>query len=202
MKTIARHLGVRLDGHPLRAGRLPARACGRDDRRARAARGRRARRPDRRLRVPLPAGAERGERRRDPRGARARPRHLLPRRRAASRSALRARRPRQPGPGGARRGGEDRGRRRQALRRARRADDRLARDRGLQLPVPDALRGELGLVHRRARRGGREAEGRGPGALARAQELRAGDEDPDAEHRDDAVRDPRARASAASTTSR
>ena len=36
--------------------------------------------------------------------------------------------------------------------RARRADDRLARDRGLQLPVPDALRGQLGLVHRRARR--------------------------------------------------
>ena len=32
----------------------------------------------------------------------------------------------------------------EALRRARRADDRLARDRGLQLPVPDALRGQLG----------------------------------------------------------
>ena len=41
-----------------------------------------------------------------------------------------------------------------------------------------------------------------PGALARAQELGAGDEDPDAEHRDDAVRDPRAAPSAATTTSR
>ena len=39
-------------------------------------------------------------------------------------------------------------------------------------------------------------------ALPRAQELRAGDEDPDAEHRDDAARDPHAAASAASTTSR
>ena len=50
----------------------------------------------------------------------------------------------------------------------------------------------LGADRRRARR-------EGPAALARAQELGAGDEDPDAEHRDDAVRDPRARRSAGTT---
>ena len=43
---------------------------------------------------------------------------------------------------------------------ARRADDRLARDRGLQLPVPDALRGELGPVHRRPRPGRRRSSAR------------------------------------------
>ncbi len=39
-------------------------------------------------------------------------------------------------------------------------------------------------------------------ALPRAQELRAGDEDPDAEHRHDAARDPQAPGARASTTSR
>ena len=52
-----RHLGARPDGHPLRARRLPARARRRADGRE----GRRAvdgpRRPDRRLRVPLPAAS-------------------------------------------------------------------------------------------------------------------------------------------------
>ena len=57
-EDLARHLGPRADGHPLRARRLPAGARGRDDRRAGAARRRGARRPDRRLRVPLPAGAQ------------------------------------------------------------------------------------------------------------------------------------------------
>ena len=53
----SRHLGVRPDGHALRARRLPA-AVGRRDDRGQGEAGRRgARRPDRRLRVPLPAGA-------------------------------------------------------------------------------------------------------------------------------------------------
>src|SRR5581483_9781655 len=51
--------------------------------------GRRAWRPHRRLRVPLSAGAVRGERRRGAGGA-GWARHLLPRRRAAPRPALRA----------------------------------------------------------------------------------------------------------------
>ena len=40
-------------------------------------------------------------------------------------------------------------------RRARRALHHLARDRGLQLPVPDAVRGELGVARRRHRPGRR-----------------------------------------------
>ena len=53
-------------------------------------------------------------------------------------------------------GGASPHRRGRRLRRlARRALHHLAGDRGLQLPVPDALRGELGLAHRRDRRGGR-----------------------------------------------
>ena len=39
--------------------------------------------------------------------------------------------------------------------RGRRADDHLARDRGLQLPVPDAVRRVVGALHRRVGRGGR-----------------------------------------------
>ena len=73
-------------------GYQPERA-GETTRRARAASGRRARRPDRRLRVPLPAGAERGEPRRRAWSAR-RARHLLHRDRAPSRPAVRQGRPR------------------------------------------------------------------------------------------------------------
>ena len=70
--------------------------------------------------------------------------------------------------------------------------DHLAGDRGLQLPVPDAVRRVVGAVHRRGRRGGRARRRARRDDLPRAQELRAGDEDPDAEHRDDAARDPHA----------
>ena len=90
----------------------------------------------------------------------------------------------------ARRVGDARGDR--LRRRARRALHHLAGDRGLQLPVPDAVPeswawfldgvGEAA----RARAGARRDD------LPGAQELRAGDEDPDAEHRHDAARDPQA----------
>ena len=43
----------------------------------------------------------------------------------------------------------------------RRADDHLARDRGLQLPVPDAVRGVVGALRRRRRPGGQHAKERG-----------------------------------------
>ena len=74
--------------------------------------------------------------------------------------------------------------------RRRRADDHLARDRGLQLPVPDAVRRVVGAVHRRDRRGGRPRRRARRHGVPRAQELRAGDEDPHAQHRHDAARDP------------
>ena len=77
-------------------------------------------------------------------------------------------------------------------RRARRADDHLARDRGLQLPVPDAVRRLVGALHRRRRPGRDPLRRERRDALPRAQELRAGDEDPHAEHRHDAARDPHA----------
>ena len=110
---------------------------------------RRPRRPRGRLRVPLPQRALRGEPRRGARGAR-RPRHLLHRLRPAPRPPLRPRRARL-----ARRGDPQAGRRAHdrgggLRRRARRALHHLARDRGLQLPVPDALRGLAGAGSSRA----------------------------------------------------
>src|SRR5712691_6134523 len=87
-EDLARNLGARAHGHPLRAWRLPAAEGGRNDCRTRAASCRRSRRPDRRLRVPLPARAVGGEPGRGPRST-GRTRHLLPRDRPASRSALR-----------------------------------------------------------------------------------------------------------------
>src|SRR6185436_11417752 len=151
----------------------------------------RSRRPDGRLRIPLPARAECGEPRRGERGAR-RARHLLPRIRAPSRPTVRKRWPDLAGPGDARRSREADARRDRLRRRARRALHHLARDRGLQLSVSDALRGELGLVRRRNRPGGRALPGAWNPALPRAQELGAGDEDPHAQRRDDAARDPQA----------
>ena len=62
---------------------------------------------------------------------------------------------------------------RRVRRLARRALHRLAGDRGLQLPVPDALRRQLGLAHRRYRAGGRGVRAARREALPRAQELRA-----------------------------
>ena len=112
-------------------------------------------------------------------------------RRPAPRSALRPRRARHPRPATAprpcdrRRGGDFAGELGAPL-------DRLARDRGLQLPVPDAVQGELGVVRRGHRPGRRDVQGGRGRALARAQELRAGDEDPHAQHRDDAARHPHA----------
>ena len=66
-------------------------------------------------------------------------------------------------------------------------------DRGLQLPVPDPVRGVVGALHRRRRRVGASARrGTGVTRVPRAQELRAGDEDPHAQRRHDAARDPHA----------
>ena len=115
------------------------------------------------------------------------------RRRAPPRPALRQGRPRLARRRDARGGAAADARRGRLRRRARRALDRLAGDRGLQLPVPDAVRGVVGVVHRRHRR--RPPSARGStrrDALPRAQELRAGDEDPHAQHRHDAARDPQA----------
>ena len=91
-EDLARHLGAGRDGHPLRAGRLPADARRRVDRREGPPRRDRPRRPDGRLRVPLPAGDQPREPRRHPRGAR-RARHLLRRDRPAPRPPLRQGRP-------------------------------------------------------------------------------------------------------------
>src|SRR5215208_2591523 len=184
----SRHLGPRADGHPLRPRRLPAAVARRADPRESAARRRRARRTDRRLRVPLPRGAEPREPRRRPRRAR-RARDLLHCVGAARRPALRegrsdvARRFR-PLRGGAAvpRGGRSR-------RRGRRADDHLARRRGLQLSVPGAVRRGVVAPARRHRAGGRAPRAARAAPLPRAQELRAGDEDPHVERRHDAVRD-------------
>ena len=150
-----------------------------------------ARRPDGRLRVPLPAGALARQPRGGAAGAR-RPRHLLHRERSPSRPALRegrllvARR-RDARGGAAPDEGGDRPR-----GRARRAHDHLARDRGLQLPVPDAVRGLVAAVRRRRRRVGATRARPRRDRLPRAQELRAGDEDLHAQHRNDAARDPQA----------
>ena len=130
-----RHLGVRLDGHALRARRLPARAREPDHRRAREARRGGTRRPDRRLRVPLPERARAGEPRRGARRAR-RPRHLHHLRRPPPGSALRPRRPRLARPDDAGRGAQGDARGGGVRRLDRRPLRRLARHRGLQLPVP------------------------------------------------------------------
>ena len=144
----SRHLGAQLDGDALRAGRLPAPARGRVDGGARRARGGRARGLHRRLRVPLPAGALARQPRRRAGGAR-RTRHLRDRDRHAPQPALRQGRAVVAGRRGARRRAARGARRRRSGRRHRRADDPLAGCRGLQLPVPDALRGRVGAVRRR-----------------------------------------------------
>ena len=74
----------------------------------------------------------------------------------------------------------------------RRALHRLARDRGLQLPLPVALPRGVGVAHRRHGPGGRGARAPRAQAVPRAQELRARDEDPHGQHRDDAARHPQA----------
>ena len=81
-----------------------------------------------------------------------------------------------------------------------RSADLLAGDRGLQLPVPDPLRALLGAGSSTASaEGGRALQRARHPPLPRAQELRAGDEDLHAQHRHDAARDPHARAARAST---
>ena len=164
----------------------------RDDRRPGAPRGRRARRPDGRLRVPLPAGAVRRQPRRGPRGAR-RPRDLLRRDRAPPRPALRPGRARLARPGDPRRGA--------CAGRVDAADfaGRIGAHfiiwpgiEGYNYPfqTPYAESWEwfiegIGQAAETCARARREA-------LPRAQELRAGDEDPHAQHRHDAARDPQA----------
>ena len=135
------------------------------------------------------------------RGAR-RPRRLLHRRRAAPRPALRPRRARQPRPAAPRRGAADRPRGRRVRRLAGRPSDHLARWRGLQLPLPDAVRRVLGLADRGDGRGSAGMRAPRGQAAARAQELRAGDEDPDAQHRHVPARRPQAPGTRPSTTSR
>ena len=188
-EDVTRNLGLRQHGDTLQRGRVQARADGEVDRGEGTHRRRRARRLDRRLRVPLPAGARACEPRRGARRAR-RARDLLHRERAPPRSALRqgrlrlARR-RHPRGSAAADARGDRPRRGDG-----RADDHLARDRGLQLPLPDAVPGVVGALRRRGRPGRAARERARRHRLPRAQELGAGDEDPDAERRDDAARDP------------
>ena len=74
-EDFARNLGPRADDHALRSWRVPARARRRIDRGEGIARGRGAGRPHGRLRVPLPAGAVRGQPRRGA-GSPGRARHL------------------------------------------------------------------------------------------------------------------------------
>ena len=92
------------------------------------------------------------------------------------------------------RGPADRPRGRRVRRLARRAPDHLARRRGLQLPVPDAVRRLVALADRGHGRGRRGVRAPRRQAVPRAQELRAGDEDPDAQHRHVPARRPQARA--------
>ena len=187
-----RHLGVRLDGHPVRAGRLPAQWAGETTAQRVRARGGRPRRPDRRLRVPLPAGALRGE----------------PRRGAARRSATTTSTASRAGCTSIRASAaaaSSTPTRRRARRRSaspsRRRD--FAGELGVPLIVWPGIEGYnypfqtpykeswawfvdgIGEV-------ARDVQGARRRALPRAQELRAGDEDPDAEHRHDAARDPQA----------
>ena len=156
-------------------------------------RGRRPRRPDGRLRVPLPARAHRRQPRRGPRGAR-RARHLLPRQRAAPRPALRqaAGSARPTTPSATRRCGVTaRGVR---VRRARSARTSSS-GRGSRATTTRSRRPTrrswarfidgVGQARDALAAHGREA-------LPRAQELRAGDEDLHAQHRDDAARHPQA----------
>src|SRR3954454_16189123 len=186
-----RHLGAGPDGHPIRAQRLSARARARADAREGPPRRRGPRRSGRRVRVPLPRRAQRGAARRRARGAR-RPRHLHDLLRPARRPALWQGRPhvaRREGPRG---GAEAHPGRRRVRLLAGRPLHHLARDRGLQLPVPVAVRRCMGAAdrrHRASRRHHGQARRQGP---ARAQELRAGDEDPHGQHRDDAARHPQA----------
>ena len=77
-------------------------------------------------------------------------------------------------------------------RQPRRTLHHLAGDRGLQLPVPDPVRGVVGVADRRGRAGGRAGEDPRDQDLPRAQELRAGDEDPHAQRRHDAAHHPQA----------
>ena len=163
------------------------------DRRARAAGRRRARRPDRRLRVPLPAGAQRGQ-----------PSTRCARRSASTtstasrdgpppRPALRARRARLAG---------------STPRAPRRS--RIALDgadfagalgahfilwpgiEGYNYPFQTPYAESWALVHRRRRPGRRACEEHGIMLFLEHKNSRAGDEDPDAEHRDDAARHPHA----------
>ena len=160
-----------------------------------------ARRPDRRLRVPLSAGALTGEPRRGAGGAR-RARDLLRLQRPPSESVVRQGRlllPRRRDEG---RGAPADARGHRPRRGGRGALHHLAGDRGLQLPVPDAVRVVVAAVHRRRRRVGPAREGQGRDGVPRAQELRAGDEDPDAQHRHDAARHPHAARAGRSTTCR
>ena len=180
------HLGVREHGDAVQRRWLQARAFRHFDRREGPDGGRRPGRADRRLRVPLPAGALAREPRRGARRAR-RTRHLLHRERAAPGRALRQGRPlltrrRDPRGGAAADAGGDR-----PGRLDRSPHDHLARDRGVQLPVPDALCGVVVALRRWRRSGGELCARAGRDDLPRAQELRAGDEDPDAQHRDDAA---------------
>ena len=111
----SRDLGLRADVDALRAGRLPAAVDRRVDGGEGAPRGRGPRRPDRRVRVPLPGRALARQPRRRARGAR-RPRHLLPRERPAPRPAVRQGRAQLAGRRGSRRGDPAHARRRSTSR--------------------------------------------------------------------------------------
>ena len=192
MKTSLGIWALGLDGDALRPGRLPA-AVGRRDDRASASAGPSTASGDLidgyEFHYPQELNAENLDE--VLRGAR-RARRVLHGDGPPPRSAVREGRARVARPGHARRGREANARRRRLLGRARRPLHHLAGDRGLQLPVPDAVPGELGVARRRDRPGRPALRGPRDLALPRAQELRAGDEDPHAQHRDDAARDPHA----------
>ena len=155
-------------------------------------RGRRPRRPDGRLRVPLPLRAQppttstRSARRSTATGSTAWPAGCT-----SIRATARAGSPR-PTTRVRDEALQGHARRLRVRRRDRRALHHLAGDRGLQLPLPDALRASRGRASSTASARPRP---RWPGtaeALPRAQELRAGHEDLHAQHRDDAARHPQA----------
>ena len=204
VEDVPRHLGAGRDGHPLRARRLPARARLGVDGREGPPRGRRPRRPDGRLRVPLPGGARARQPRRGPRRrSTATASTAWPAACTSTRASARAGSS-SPDDADPRRGAA-RSRSTPATSPARSARTSSS-GRGSRATTTPSRRPTReswarlidGVGAGRRRR----CAGHGAQALPRAQELRAGDEDPHAQHRDDAARHPQAARRRGSTTSR
>ena len=156
-----------------------------------AARGRRARRPDRRLRVPLPAGAQRATTStRSARRSAATASTASPAACTSTRASARAGSPR-PTPACATRRGGSPARPPTSPASSARTSSSGPGSRATTTRSRRPTR-ELALAHRGHRRGRRGLRGARRQALPRAQELRARDEDPHGQHRDDAARHPQA----------